>query len=59
MNHEFVPLYLGANKGKDFYIDSVKMLHQMNDGELAVIEDGAYEIVEMFQKKFSISGINT
>jgi hypothetical protein len=46
INNEFVPLYLGADKGKDFFLkhntDSVKVLHQMKDDELAVIVDGTY-----------------
>ena len=50
MNEEIVPLFLGANKGKDFFLkhntESVKILHDFDDETLAVIVDGTYTKLE-------------
>ena len=50
MNEEVVPLLLGANKGKKFFLkhntDSVKVLHGLEDDVLAVIIDGTYTRLE-------------
>ena len=50
INNEFVPKYLGANKGRNFYLshntESVKVVHQIEDDELAVIMDGTYTKLE-------------
>ena len=47
---EFVPLFLGANKGMDFFLthntESVKVLHNFSDDILAVIADGTYTRIE-------------
>ena len=50
INKEFVPLFLGANKGKEFFLkhntESVKVLHDFKDNTLAVIADGTYTRLE-------------
>ena len=50
MNDEFVPLFLGANKGKEFFLkhntNSVKILHELDNDVLAVIADGTYTKLE-------------
>jgi hypothetical protein len=43
MNEEFVPKFLGANKGKEFFLQhntqSFKILHDFTNDMLAVIAD--------------------
>jgi hypothetical protein len=50
MNEEFVPKFLGANKGKEFFLQhntqSVKILHDLTNNMLAVIADGTYTRIE-------------
>ena len=50
MNEEFVPKFLGANKGKEVFLQhntqSVKILHDFTDDMLAVIADGTYTRIE-------------
>ena len=50
INKDFVPLFLGANKGKPFFLkhntDSVKILHEMEDEALAIVVDGTYTRLE-------------
>jgi hypothetical protein len=50
MNEEFVPKFLGANKGKEFFLQhntqSVKILHDFTNDMLAVIADGTYTRIE-------------
>ena len=50
MNDEFVPLFLGANKGKKFFLqhntESVKILHELENDVLAIIVDGTYTRLE-------------
>lgn len=51
INEEFVPLFLGANKGKDFFLKHntvrVRALHDFGTNEiLAVIADGTYTRIE-------------
>jgi hypothetical protein len=50
MNEEFVPKFLGAHKGKDFFLkhntESVKILHDFDVDTLAVIADGTYTRLE-------------
>ena len=46
MNVDIVPLFLGANKGKHFFLNhntsSVKILHDLDKNVLAIIVDGSY-----------------
>ena len=50
MHEEVVPLLLGSNKGKDFFLmhntQSVKALHNLADDVLALIADGTYTRLE-------------
>ncbi len=50
INEEFVPEFLGAKKGKDFFLkhntESVKILHDFDVDTLAVIADGTYTRLE-------------
>ena len=50
INRDFVPLFLGANKGKQFFLqhntESVKILHELQNDELAIIVDGTYTRLE-------------
>jgi hypothetical protein len=50
MNEEIVPLFLGANKSKEFFLkhntDSVKALYELKEDVLAVVVDGTYTRVE-------------
>jgi len=50
MNDEVVPVFLGANKGKEYLLNhnttSVKVLHNLADDVLAVIADGTYTRLE-------------
>jgi hypothetical protein len=50
INNEFVPQFLGAHKGKDFFLkhntQSVKILHDFEDDCLAIIADGTYTRLE-------------
>jgi hypothetical protein len=46
INKEFVPEFLGAHKGKKFFLkhntESVRILHDFVDDDLAIIADGTY-----------------
>ena len=50
MNEEVVPLFLGANKSKKFFLnhntESVKVLHNLQDDVLAIVVDGTYTRLE-------------
>ena len=50
MNKDIVHQFLGANKGRDFYLrhntESVRILHDLTDETLAVIADGTYTRLE-------------
>ncbi len=50
MNKDIVHQFLGANKGRDFYLrhntESVRILHDFTDETLAVIADGTYTRLE-------------
>ena len=50
INKEFVPEFLGANKGKQLFLkhntESVKILHDFKDDDLAIIADGTYTRLE-------------
>jgi len=50
MNVDIVPLFLGANKGKHFFLNhntsSVKLLHDFDKNVLAIIADGSYTKLE-------------
>jgi hypothetical protein len=50
MHEEVVPVLLGANKGKEFFLmhntPSVKALHNLADDVLALIADGTYTRLE-------------
>ena len=50
IHEQFVPLYLGANKKKDFFLGhntrSAKILHKMTDDQLVIIADGTYARLE-------------
>ena len=50
INDQFVPLYLGAHKGREFFLkhntESVKVLHEFKNDMLAVIADGTYTRLE-------------
>ena len=50
MNKDIVPLFLGAQKDKDFYLkhntESVKIIHDLAEDVLAVIVDGTYTRLE-------------
>jgi len=50
LNDDVVPLLLGADKGKDFFINhntaSVKILHSFKQNTLAIIADGTYTRLE-------------
>ena len=50
INKEFVPLFLGANKGKQFFLEhnteSVRVLHELDDDVLTIIADGTYTRLE-------------
>jgi hypothetical protein len=50
INKEFVPEFLGAHKGKQFFLkhntESVRILHDFVDDDLAIIADGTYTRLE-------------
>ena len=50
INIDFVPLFLGANKGKEFFLNhnttSVKILHDFEQDQLAIVVDGTYTKIE-------------
>jgi hypothetical protein len=50
INNEFVPKYLGANKGKEFFLkhnsNTTRVLHDMDPETLAVVVDGTYTKLE-------------
>ena len=50
MNKEVVPLFLGANKGKQFFLnhntENVKILHNFDKDTLAIVVDGTYTKIE-------------
>ena len=50
INKEFVPEFLGAHKGKEFFLkhntESVRILHDFVDDDLAIIADGTYTRLE-------------
>jgi hypothetical protein len=59
INKEFVPEFLGAHKGKKFFLkhntQSVRILHDFVDDDLAIIADGTYTRLEKVQTtSFSI-----
>jgi hypothetical protein len=50
INSDFVPIYLGAHKGREFFLrhnsKTAKVLHEMDDKTLAVVVDGTYTKLE-------------
>jgi hypothetical protein len=50
INKDFVPFYLGATKGRDFFLqhnnDCTKELFQLRDTDLAIFVDGTYAKLE-------------
>jgi hypothetical protein len=50
INIEFVPEFLGAHKGKNFFLkhnsQSVRILHDFVDNDLAITPDGTYTRLE-------------
>jgi hypothetical protein len=50
INSDFVPFYLGAHKGREFFLrhnsKTAKVLHEMDDKTLAVVVDGTYTKLE-------------
>ena len=50
MHTDCVPLFLGAHKGKDFFLkyntESVRILHNFREDDLAIVVDGTYTKIE-------------
>jgi hypothetical protein len=50
MHTDCVPLFLGAHKGKDFFLkyntESVRILHNFKEDDLAIVVDGTYTKIE-------------
>lgn len=50
INKDFVPLFLGANKGREFFLNhnaiSTKTLHELEDDALAIVVDATYNRLE-------------
>ena len=50
INKDFVPLFLGANKERQFFLNhndlSTKTLHQLDEDDLAIVVDATYNRLE-------------